>query len=65
VAGDTTYGGARRLPALNRQFLHSYLLRVRSPHDAVERTFAIDLPADLALVLDGLRRTRNTERVTR
>jgi 23S rRNA pseudouridine1911/1915/1917 synthase len=56
VAGDTTYGPGALLPGLGRQFLHSCYLRLRSPHDDVEHTFTAELPADLASVLERLRR---------
>jgi len=56
VAGDTTYGPGASLPGQRRQFLHSYLLRVRSPHDGQEHTFTADLPPELARILERLRR---------
>ena len=56
VAGDMTYSGARPPAGLERQFVHSHLLRLRSPHDAREHTFQADLPPDLAVVLERLRR---------
>ena len=55
VAGDVTYGGAA-LPGLGRQFLHSYLLRLRSPYDGEEHTFTSELPPDLSAILERLRR---------
>src|SRR5260370_25148837 len=62
VAGDETYG-AQALTGLNRQFLHSYSLRLKSPHDGQEHTFVAELPADLSDTLERLRRrapgTRN------
>jgi 23S rRNA pseudouridine1911/1915/1917 synthase len=56
VAGDETYGRGRPLTSLNRQFLHSNFLRLRSPHDNAEHTFHADLPGDLSGVLERLRR---------
>jgi 23S rRNA pseudouridine1911/1915/1917 synthase len=56
VAGDATYGPGAALAGLPRQFLHSYLLRLRSPHDDQERTFTAELPAELTRVLERLRR---------
>jgi 23S rRNA pseudouridine1911/1915/1917 synthase len=56
VAGDATYGPGAALPGLRRQFLHSRLLRLRSPHDGQERTFTCELPSELADVLQRLRR---------
>jgi hypothetical protein len=44
------------LPGLNRQFLHSRFLRLRSPFDGAEHTFEIDLPSDLQAALERLRR---------
>jgi 23S rRNA pseudouridine1911/1915/1917 synthase len=55
VAADATYGPGARLPGLHRQFLHSHLLRLRSPHDRTEHTFTADLPAELNTVLERLR----------
>jgi 23S rRNA pseudouridine1911/1915/1917 synthase len=56
VAGDTTYGPGAALTGLRRQFLHSHLLRLRSPHDDQEHTFTADLPPELTQVLQRLRR---------
>jgi 23S rRNA pseudouridine1911/1915/1917 synthase len=56
VAGDLTYSGARPPAGLDRQFVHAYLRRLRSPHDGQEHTFQADLPPDLALPLERLRR---------
>ncbi len=55
VAGDQTYGRGAAFPGLRRQFLHSHLLRLRSPHDHAEHTFRSELPPDLAATLDRLR----------
>jgi 23S rRNA pseudouridine1911/1915/1917 synthase len=69
VAGDETYGRGRPLAGLDRQFLHSYFLRLKSPFDGQEHTFEAKLPADLSDTLDRLRRrsagTRNAARRTR
>jgi 23S rRNA pseudouridine1911/1915/1917 synthase len=59
IAGDPTYGRAT-LPGLDRQFVHSHMLRLRSPHDGHEHTFTSELPADLAQVLERLRRAAPT-----
>jgi len=56
VAGDQTYGSGRAPPGLTRQFVHSYLLRLRSPHDARQHTLTADLPPDLTGPLEQLRR---------
>jgi 23S rRNA pseudouridine1911/1915/1917 synthase len=55
VAGDATYGRGAALAGLHRQFLHSCLLRLRSPYDGEEHTFTANLPADLSSVLARLR----------
>jgi 23S rRNA pseudouridine1911/1915/1917 synthase len=54
VAGDATYGQGATLPGLRRQFLHSHLLRLRSPQDGAEHTFTSELPPELQAVLDRL-----------
>jgi 23S rRNA pseudouridine1911/1915/1917 synthase len=54
VAGDATYGRGAALAGLERQFLHSYLLRLRSPHDGDEHTFTAELPPELSAVLNRL-----------
>ena len=59
VAGDRTYGSGKGPPGLRRQFVHAASLRIRSPHDDVERTFEAPLPPDLAEVVDRLRRVRD------
>jgi 23S rRNA pseudouridine1911/1915/1917 synthase len=56
VAGDPVYGNGRGPAGLRRHFLHSHLLRIRSPFDGQERRFTAPLPADLAAPLDWLRR---------
>ena len=56
IAGDATYGRDAQLAGLNRQFLHAYLLRLRSPADAREHVFTAELPEDLSTVLQRLRR---------
>jgi len=55
IAGDTTYGPGAAFPRLGRQFLHSSLLRLRSPFDGVEHVFSSDLPTELSEVLERLR----------
>jgi 23S rRNA pseudouridine1911/1915/1917 synthase len=58
VAGDRTYGNARGPAGLRRQFVHASSMRIRSPHDDVERQFYAPLPADLRSPLDRLRTVR-------
>lgn len=55
VAGDTTYGPGAALRGLHRQFLHSHVLRIRSPHDGGDHTFTSDPPPDLTDVLERIR----------
>jgi 23S rRNA pseudouridine1911/1915/1917 synthase len=62
VAGDMTYGPGAALVGLQRQFLHSHLLRLRSPHDRQEHTFPSALPTDLASVLERLRSSPQANR---
>jgi 23S rRNA pseudouridine1911/1915/1917 synthase len=69
VAGDETYARGQSLAGLDRQFLHSYSLQLKSPYDGQEHTFVANLPADLSDTLERLRRraigTRNVARRTR
>lgn len=51
IAGDKLYGGKM---ILNRQFLHAYRLRFKSPTDGKELDFNSDLPPDLQAVLEKL-----------
>ncbi len=54
VAADTVYG--RRHPSLplERQFLHSRLIRITLPGEKEKREFVAELPSDLQEVLDTL-----------
>jgi len=58
VAGDRTYGNVRGPAGLRRQFVHAASMRIRSPHDDVERQFYAPLPGDLRSPLDRLRTMR-------
>ncbi len=58
VAGDRTYGNVRGPTGLRRQFVHAVSMRIRSPHDDVERQFYAPLPWDLRSPLERLRTTR-------
>ena len=58
VAGDKTYGNVRGPLGLRRQFVHASSMRIRSPHDDVERQFYAPLPADLRSPLERLRTVR-------
>jgi 23S rRNA pseudouridine1911/1915/1917 synthase len=58
VAGDRTYGNVRGPLGLRRQFVHAALMRIRSPHDDVERQFYAPLPGDLRSPLERLRTLR-------
>ena len=53
VAGDTVYGGARRLPA-PRQMLHAWKLTLPHPKTGKEMSFEAPFPADIAAMLDKL-----------
>ena len=55
VAADHTYGRGKAPNGLRRQFVHAAYLRIRSPHDGLEREFRAPLPADLAGPLERLR----------
>lgn len=63
VAGDDTYGRGPRLAGLERQFVHSYSLRLTSPYDGQKHTFVADLPGDLVDPLERLRRRSAGTRV--
>jgi 23S rRNA pseudouridine1911/1915/1917 synthase len=58
VAGDRTYGNVRGPLGLRRQFVHAASMRIRSPHDDVERQFYAPLPGDLRSPLERLRTLR-------
>jgi 23S rRNA pseudouridine1911/1915/1917 synthase len=58
VAGDRTYGNVRGPIGLRRQFVHAVSMRIRSPHDDVERQFFAPLPGDLRSPLERLRAIR-------
>jgi hypothetical protein len=58
VAGDRTYGNVRGPLGLRRQFVHAASMRIRSPHDDVERQFFAPLPGDLRSPLERLRTLR-------
>ena len=53
VAGDTVYGGARRLPA-PRQMLHAWKLTLPHPETGKEMSFEAPFPADFAAMLKKL-----------
>ena len=59
VAGDRTYGSRRGPDGLQRQFLHSYGLALRSPLTGAQLDLTAPLPPDLTDVLDRLRATEN------
>jgi 23S rRNA pseudouridine1911/1915/1917 synthase len=56
VVGDATYGGARDSVPLRRPFLHAAELSFRHPATGERVSFASALPAELAEVLERLRR---------
>jgi 23S rRNA pseudouridine1911/1915/1917 synthase len=58
VAGDTVYGQKKRTLKIKRHFLHAARIRVRLPDEETDRWFEAPLPANLANLLDDLRRKR-------
>jgi 23S rRNA pseudouridine1911/1915/1917 synthase len=58
VAGDRTYGHGRPPPGLNRQFVHSRELTIKSPATQRIQTFIAELPGDLQATISGLRALR-------
>jgi 23S rRNA pseudouridine1911/1915/1917 synthase len=54
LAGDPTYGGARRY-GLERQFLHAHRLAFDHPLSGERLSFESELPADLAAALAAAR----------
>jgi len=56
VPGDPTYARRDAL-GVGRQFLHSYRLAFSHPMTGDALSFEAPLPSDLALILDGLRRS--------
>ena len=65
VVGDTLYGapariqfsvGKQTLPALERNFLHAAFLQFLHPRTQQTMSFSSDLPEDLRLFLDQIRR---------
>jgi 23S rRNA pseudouridine1911/1915/1917 synthase len=64
VAGDKTYGPGKAPPGLRRQFVHAARLRIKSPHDGLEREFRAPLPPDLAATIERLRLATTPEHGT-
>jgi 23S rRNA pseudouridine1911/1915/1917 synthase len=58
VAGDTVYGRHNPSVPLRRHFLHAYRLTVLLRGENQPRTFEAPLPAELARVLENLRRVQ-------
>jgi 23S rRNA pseudouridine1911/1915/1917 synthase len=58
VAGDTVYGQKKRTLKIKRHFLHAVRITVRLPDEDEARRFEAPLPANLANLLDDLRRKR-------
>jgi 23S rRNA pseudouridine1911/1915/1917 synthase len=54
VIGDKVYG--LKVPFLNRQFLHAYHLKFRLPSSGEYIELKCELPTDLELALDYIRR---------
>jgi 23S rRNA pseudouridine1911/1915/1917 synthase len=57
VAGDRGYGSRRGPEGLTRQFLHSHELVLTSPATREQVARIADLPADLQMTLDRLRKS--------
>jgi 23S rRNA pseudouridine1911/1915/1917 synthase len=55
VVGDKVYG--MKVPFLSRQFLHAYRLRFILPSSGEYMEFKCELPSDLKLALDFIRRS--------
>lgn len=55
VAGDTLYGKRKPTLPLQRIFLHAARLNIRLPGEKEKHTFKSPLPAELEIVLEGLR----------
>jgi 23S rRNA pseudouridine1911/1915/1917 synthase len=60
IVGDTIYG--RRIPtvAIDRHFLHAARLSLVLPHGSQPTIFEAELPADLKLVLEQIKRSGGT-----
>jgi 23S rRNA pseudouridine1911/1915/1917 synthase len=55
VAGDKTYGHRRPPEGLDRQFVHSRELTLKSPAAREPRTFVAEIPEELEQVIERLR----------
>lgn len=62
VAGDAVYGAGKAPAGLDRQFVHAWRLKLRSPIDGRPLEFEAPLPPDLERVLAQLRRARSEPR---
>jgi len=56
IAGDQVYGRNHATISAKRHFLHAHRLSIIIPGEAIPRTFAAPLPAELTQILDPLRR---------
>jgi 23S rRNA pseudouridine1911/1915/1917 synthase len=56
VCGDTVYGKRKPTLELERHFLHAQRLTITLPGEKRPRTFEVPLPAELEIVLMGLRK---------
>jgi len=55
IAGDTVYGLRRKMPGLNRHFLHAAGLVFDQPTTGERLSFTSALPSELLSVVEGLR----------
>ncbi len=55
IVGDTVYGRAHPSVEINRHFLHAARLMITLPGEKTPRTFEVDLPEELKLVLQSIR----------
>lgn len=58
IVGDTVYGRRNPTVKINRHFLHAAKLKIILPGEQQARTFEAELPADLAQVLEEVRRVK-------
>jgi len=56
IVGDSVYGKRNFTADINRHFLHAAKLKIVLPNEEKPRTFESDLPVELKVVLEDLRR---------
>ncbi len=60
VVGDMAYGYKKQKFATNGQLLHAYSLTFRHPNTNEVMTFTAPLPEDFSIILDKLRKIKNS-----